>query len=68
MIRRLAAGRSLQHGERLADGVQRVRLAAFHAQHAQRVDDSVRVGGERLVDLHLVAERDHRGLARIRRQ
>ena len=45
-----------------------MRVAAFLAQHPQRVNHEIRVAGEILVDLHLVAERDHRRFSRIRRQ
>jgi hypothetical protein len=45
-----------------------VRVAAFFAQHAQGVNHQIRVAGEVLVNLHVVAERDDRSFSRIRRQ
>ena len=58
----------LQHKERLVQGIQHARVAAFLAQHAQRVNHEIRVTSEVLVHLDLVAERDHRCGSSIRSQ
>jgi hypothetical protein len=53
------------HEQRVAHGVQRVGVIAFHAQHAERVHHGIRIVGEVLVDFHFVTEGNHRGFPRI---
>jgi len=58
-----------QHRQRLVQGVQHVRVAAFLAQHPQRVNHQIRTAGKVLdVVSPRPLKRDHRRLAGIRRQ
>jgi len=65
---RLRHAALLQHQERLAHGVEHVRVITLPAEHAQGVGHEIRVAGELLVDLHLVAEGDHGRFTGIRRE
>ena len=46
MIRRRPGGRRFQHKPRPVQGIQHMRVLAFFAQHAQRVNHQIRVAGE----------------------